>query len=133
MLKDIEFRKVEDMALAIVPETVAGEELWTAYLINTGRDRLQSVIVRSNGYGEVDGRHVGTSELRQYIETLGPESYIRIEEIRDELFPLNNQFWISFSRANYLFDKKYVFVPETLQRDNLVRVPLLDKPGVLIQ
>lgn len=133
MLKDIEFRKVIDTAMAIVPETVAGEELWNAYLINTGKERLQSVIVRSNGYGEVDGKHIGTSELRQFIETLGPESYIRIEEIREELLPLNNQFWVSFSRANYLFDKKYVFVPETLQRDNLVKVPLLNRPGILIQ
>ncbi|MCP4123277.1 MAG: hypothetical protein GY751_16105 [Bacteroidetes bacterium] len=133
MLKDIDFEKVEDTAMAVVPEMVEGEQVWTAYLINTGTEVLESVLISSKGYGEIDKKMVKTSELRQMIELIEPGKFVKVEEIRDELFKLSNEFWISFSKQGYLFDKKYVFVPETLHIDNLTSIPVIEKPGVLIK
>jgi hypothetical protein len=133
MLKDIDFRKVEDTAMAIIRETAEGEKTWNAYLINTGQDIIKSILVSSKGYGEIDGQPVKTSELRQFIESMDPGAFIRVEEIRAELLPLNNEFWISFTKGDYLFDKKYVFLTETIRTDNFVQVPHIDKPGVLIK
>ena len=102
------------------------------YLINTGPKVLTSVLISSKGYGEKEGQLVKTSELRQFIESIDPGGYVKVEEIREELRTLNNEFWVSFSRDDYLFDKKYVFLSETLKTDNFVSIPHLDKPGVLI-
>lgn len=135
MLKDIDFRKVQDTAMAVVQEKVAGAEggqAWNAYLINTGKDVLKSILVSSKGYGEINGQPVKTSQLRQFVEQMQPGSFFKVEEIREELLPLNNEFWVSFSKGDYLFDKKYVFVTEAIREENLVNIPHLDKPGVLI-
>ena len=133
MLKDIDFKKVEDTAMAVVPEMIAGENVWTAYLINTGAEVLETILITSKGYGEIEKKMVKTSELRQMIEVIEPGKFVKVEEIREELFKLNNEFWISFTKNGYLFDKKYVFVPETLQTDNLTSIPVIEKPGVLIK
>ena len=132
MLKDIDFKKVEDTAMAIVPENDEGEKVWNAYLINTGQSTLHSLLINSTGYGEIDGKAVKTSKLRQYFEILPPGNFVKVEEIRDELLALSNEFWVSFSKENYLFDKKYVFVSESLRPENLVLVPVIEKEGVLI-
>lgn len=133
MLKDIDFRKVKDTAMAIVSETVGEEEAWFAYLINMGPEGIESVLIRSKGYGEVDGRKVKTSELRQFVEKLGPGQFIKVEEIRKELLSLHNEFWVSFSKSGYLFDKKYVFLTETLHKDNFTIIPQMEQKGVLIR
>lgn len=132
MLKDIDFKRVSDTAMAVILENEDGIPTWNAYFINTGSEPLESVLIASKGYGEVDGKDVRTSELRQFVEIVEPGEYLKVEEIREELIPLTNQFWISFSKKGYLFDKKYIFVSETLKKDNFVTVPVIEKPGVLI-
>ena len=55
MKKDIPFRKVEDVAIAIVPEkNHSGGEAWYVYLINMNRGPLETVLVVSKGYGDVE-------------------------------------------------------------------------------
>lgn len=132
MLKDINFKKVEDTAMAVIPELVEGEEAWNAYLVNLSNRSLESVLISSKGYGKVEGKPVKTSALRQFFERIEPGDFVKVEEIREDLRKLNNEFWISFSKDNYLFDKKYVFVPETLNKENLTQVPKMDRKGVLI-
>ncbi|MEZ5007800.1 MAG: hypothetical protein R2728_10765 [Chitinophagales bacterium] len=133
MLKDIDFKKVIDTAIAIIPEQEGVEMVWNAYLINTGDSVIQSVLVNSKGYGEIEEREVKTSSLRQFFECIEGGSCVKVEEIRDELLALNNEFWVSFSKDGYLFDKKYVFVTDSLREEHLIEVPVLNKKGVLIK
>lgn len=133
MLKDIDFKKVIDTAIAIIPEQEGVEMVWNAYLINTGDSVIQSVLVNSKGYGEIEEREVKTSSLRQFFEFIEGGSCVKVEEIRDELLALNNEFWVSFSKDGYLFDKKYVFVTDSLREEHLIQVPVLNKKGVLIK
>ncbi len=55
-----------------------------------------------------------------------------IEPIPDELFALTNEYWLSFYIDNVIYDKKFIFVPESIVESNFIRIPLLNKPGVMI-
>ncbi len=135
MIKDIDDPKVEDIALAAVPETnsESGEDEWYVYLINMKDIEITNVLVASRGYGQVDKEKVETSQLRHFVETIPPQSYVKIEPIMDNLFPLNNQYWVSFYIDRKIFDKKYVFLAETIKRENVTEVPLMGKKGVLLK
>jgi len=136
MLKDIDFKKVTDLALAVVPDNdddVVASDQWKVYLINLRKEPITSVMVSSEGYGTVDGKEVKTSALRQFIEHLGAEQYIAIEIITEELTLISNQFWVSFYINGQLYDKKYVFVRESISEEFYTHIPLLDKKGVMIR
>jgi hypothetical protein len=135
VIKDIDDPKVEDIALAAVPETnsESGEDEWYVYLINMKDIEITNVLVASRGYGQVDKEKVETSQLRHFVETIPPQSYVKIEPIMDNLFPLNNQYWVSFYIDRKIFDKKYVFLAETIKRENVTEVPLMGKKGVLLK
>ncbi len=133
MLKDIDFKKVEETAMAVVMESESGETVWNAYLINTSESNLKSVLVNSRGYGQLDDKEVKASQLRQFFEFVEAGSFVKVEEIREDLLKLNNEFWISFSKDDYLFDKKYVFVLDSLRKEHLIEVPIINKLGVLIK
>lgn len=134
MKKDIPFHKVEDVGMAVVPEPdKEGNEEWSVFLVNLSKESLQGVIVSSTGYGTYQGRDVKTSTLRQFFELIPSEAAVKIELIETKLFGLNNEFWISFWLDGEMYDRKYVFVPESILPDNFTNIPLLNKKGVLIK
>jgi hypothetical protein len=62
-----------------------------------------------------------------------PKSYSLVEPIMDSLFGINNEYWLSFYLNGNIYDKKYVFVPESITEGNFVNIPLVDKQGVMIK
>ena len=50
-----------------------------------------------------------------------------------EVFGLTNQYLLSFYIDRVIFDKKYIFLAESIIDDNLVNIPLINRPGVLIR
>ncbi len=135
MIKDIDPPKVEDIALAAIPESnpETGVDEWYIYLINLKKVEITNVIVASRGYGIIEKEKVETSQLRHLVESIPPQSYVKIEPIMDNLFPLNNQYWVSFYIDREIFDKKYVFLAETIQKENTTEVPLMGQKGVLLK
>lgn len=134
MLKDIDFKKVEDVAIAVVPDDDGeGKEAWKVYLLNLKNAPIQGVIINSKGYGRYKKKDVETSKLRQFFEKLEPQSYVMVELIYKELLGLTNEFWVSFWKDNFMYDKKYVFVRESLVDEHLTELPLLEKKGVMIK
>jgi hypothetical protein len=135
MKKDIDIRKVEDIAVAMVPR-LPGEEdhelFWDAYLLNFKEETIRSILVNSRSYGEIEGEKRQSATFRHFWEHLGPLDLIRIEPVPTELFVLANEFWISFSHDGYLYDRKYVFVQGSLDPMNFTDIPFLDKQGVMI-
>ncbi len=133
MLSDIEIPKVEDVAVAVVPETnEVGEEMWIVYLINLKPNLIEGVLVSSRGYGSMDGRKKKTTTFRHFLDELPPNSFKKIEEIVPEVFGLNNEFWVSFYLNKKMYDKKYIFLPETIKERHFTEIPVLGKRGVLI-
>jgi len=135
VIKDIDRPKVEDIALAAVPEPnpETGVDEWYIYLLNLKDTEITNVIVASRGYGVVKKEKVETSQLRHHVEAIPPHSFVKIEPIMDNLLPLNNQYWVSFYIDREIFDKKYVFLAETIRTENLTDIALMGQKGVLLK
>ena len=134
MIKDIDRPDVEGIAVAVVPDfNELNEPEWNVYLINLKEQPITNIIVASKGYGNKDGEHVKTSTLRHFWEKLDSKSFIKIEMITDSLLTISNEFWLSFYIENTIYDKKYVFLAESIQEENFVEVPIIGKKGVMIK
>ncbi len=133
MIKDIDFKKVEDIAVAVAPRNDEKGEEWIVYLLNMKDADITNVLVNSKGYGTVEGKNVVTSSLRQYFEKIGAKQYVPLEILPEQLLGLANQFWISFWLDGNLYDKKYVFVTESIIENNFTNIPVLNKRGVMIK
>jgi hypothetical protein len=134
MLKDIPDYRVEDVAMAIVPErSPEGDRVWNVYLINMKDETIEGVLVTSKGYGFHEGETVKTSILRHFIETIPSGGFARVEPIIENVFGLNNEYWVSFYINRDIYDKKYLFLPETINEEYFTHIPVLDKMGVMIK
>lgn len=136
MIKDIPILKVEDLAIAIVPrlEYEEGyEDFWDSYLINLKDEPIRSVLVNARGYGILDGEERRTTTLRYFWEEIGPLDVVKIEPIQKAVLDMVNEYWVSFSYNDYLYDKKYVFVQGSLDDMNFTEIPFLDRKGVMIR
>lgn len=134
MKRDIEQRKVEDIALVIAPRPYGeDEELWDTYLLNLKEEPIENVLVSSRGYGSIDGEKMRTTTLRHFFARIGPREVVQIEPIQVKLFDITNEYWVSFNYDDFMFDKKYVFVAGSINADHFIRIPILDRQGVMIR
>jgi len=134
MLKDIQRPAVENIILGIVREpNLEGEMVWNAYLVNLYNQKIDNVLVSSHGYGNFEGRDVKTSVLRHHIAQLDANDYAKIEPIMENLFGLSNEFLVSFYIDKHIYDKKYIFLPETIKEENMTMIPVVNKRGVMIR
>lgn len=133
MKADLPDNHVENISIAVVLESDSPEGgNWQVYLINEKATTINNVMVSSKGYGEKDGAEVKTSVLRHFIGDVEPHEYARIEAISPEVFGLTNEYWLSFYVDGTIYDKKYIFLPDSIVDEHMIRVPILNKPGVLI-
>ena len=132
MIKDITFPEVEDIAVAIVQD-IEGLDEYDVYLINLKSADIKNVMIVSTGYGLVNDQQIKTSTLRHFFEEVKQHDYIKIEPIQKEVFGLSNEYWLSFSLNNQLYDKQFIFLPETVVESNFVTIPVVGKKGVLIK
>lgn len=132
MIKDITFPEVEDIAVAIVQD-IEGLDEYDVYLINLKATDIKNVMVVSTGYGLVNDQQIKTSTLRHFFDEIKQQDYIKIEPIQKEVFGLSNEYWLSFSLNNQLYDKQFIFLPETVVESNFVNIPIVGKRGVLIK
>ena len=132
MIKDITFPEVEGVAIAIVQD-IEGLDEYDVYLINLKSADITNVMVVSTGYGLVNEKQMKTSTLRHFFDEIKQQDFIKIEPIQKEVFGLSNEFWLSFSLNNQLYDKQFIFLPETIVESNFVTIPLVGKRGVMIK
>ena len=118
--------------MAILPRENE-RELWDTYLINLQEFHLESVMINSKGYGDVNGEKIRTTTLRHYYESLQPHQAVRVEPIQRKLFSLTNEYWLSYQKDGYAFDKRYVFVIGSINEEHFTRIPILDRFGVMIK
>jgi hypothetical protein len=134
MKKDIPELHVEDIAIAIVKEQDENDnEVWNSYVINLKETLIEGVIVTSTGYGEVGGEVVKTSTLRHFLDEIPAQSFQKIEPLIEDVFKLSNEYWLSFFEGGVMFDKKFIFLPETIKEENFVMLPILKRKGVMIK
>lgn len=133
MKKGYEIPEVHDIAMAVVLEEENGQNVWNVFLINLHIVPIKNVIVSSRGYGELGGEKRATSTLRHFYEEIPDLEYTRVEPIMEDTFGLSNEFWVSFYIDDQVYDKKYVFLPESINEKNFTPIPLLNIPGVMIR
>ncbi len=133
MKKDLPENIVNDISIAIVLEgDTPTENFWNVYLVNEKDVPLETIFVTSKGYGEKEGNQVTTSTLRHMLGDIPAQSFVKIEAIDAQVFGLTNEYWLSFYVNQVLYDKKYIFLPESVVEENFTKIPLVNKPGVLI-
>ena len=92
---------------------------------------LENVLVTSKGYGEHESKEVQTSVLRHMFEQVAPKSAVKIEPIDPAIFHITNEYWVSYYIGTTIYDKKYVFVPDSIIPENMVDIALLTNKGIL--
>lgn len=132
MIRDIKIPEVKNVTLAVARKKTPGESLeWKVYLINNNDFPIENTLVASKGYGEKDGEPQQTSILRHYLETILPNSATLIEPIDPAVFHLNNEYWVSYYIGSQIFDKRFVFVPDSIREENISFIKELEMEGVL--
>ena len=95
---------------------------WNAYIINDKKVDLDVVLIVTSGYS----KDKTTSIFRKKLDKLPAKSYAKIELMQEELFALNNQF-------KDMFDKTYLFRKNTINKNALQPIPLMEVRGVLVK
>lgn len=136
MKDDIPFDPVEGVSIAIAPDDPllppGAQTTWAVWLVNHNAYGLANVLIVSEGYGERAGQPVSTTKLRYHYDAVPPHTAVRVEPIDPALFALTNQFWVSYYRGRQIYDKKFVFVPGSVEEANLIPLQLLEgRRGVL--
>ena len=121
--------------IAVVSEEgVGGEKIWNAYIVNDKSEPIENVFVSSKGYlKNLKGEESKSSTLRHFYKVVSAKSSQKIEVIIDDVLKLNNEYFVSFYHKNKLFDKKFVFLPETIKQENISVVPIIQKQGIWIK
>jgi hypothetical protein len=134
MKKDLPENIVEDIAMTVVLMNDTPEvSSWTVYIVNLKDEAIENVLISSKGYGEKNGKIVKTSVLRHSLGNIKPRSFSVVEAIDPEVFGLTNEYFLSYYINGTIYDKKFIFLPESIVDNNLIRIPLIDKPGVMIK
>jgi hypothetical protein len=106
---------------------------WFVYLLNDSDHPIRNVLITSKGYGTDTLADVRTAVLRQHIELVASHSSVVLERIEPEVFPLLNEFWVSYYKADesQIYDKRFIFLPDSIHPAHLQPIPLLALEGVL--
>lgn len=132
MKQDIDFPKVEGVKLAIAREKNEIQEYdWYVYLLNYNDFTLNNILITSKGYGEKDGEQQKTSTLRHLIENLDANTFTKVEKIEPAVFHLVNEYWLSYYIDRKIYDKKFLFLPDTIIESNLIMLDMLELEGIL--
>ncbi|MEJ7643270.1 MAG: hypothetical protein WKF87_01630 [Chryseolinea sp.] len=132
MIKDIKIPEVKNVTLAVARKTHPDQpDEWKVYLINNNDYAIENTLVASKGYGEKDGEAQRTSILRHFLDTIPASSSMVIESIDPAVFHLNNEYWVSYYIGTQIFDKRFVFVPDSIREENVSFIKELEMEGIL--
>lgn len=132
MKKDITIPEVKHVTMAVVREkSILNQNEWKVYLINNNPFPIDNTLVASNGYGEKDGQTQRTSTLRHFLDSVPANESVLVEPLDEKLFHLTNEYWVSYYIGNQIYDRRFVFVPDSIREENISFIKELDKEGVL--
>jgi hypothetical protein len=69
--------------------------------------------------------------MRHAIGVVNAKSFKKIEVVQEDVLTLNNEFFVTFYADNKLYEKRFVFEKNTVTENNLVKIQLIDKEGIL--
>jgi hypothetical protein len=132
MKRDIDIPEVKNVTIAVIREkNLLNQQEWKVYLINNNSFPIENTLVASKGYGEKEGEQQRTSTLRHFLETVPAHGSVLVEPIDPKLFHLNNEYWVSYYVGRQIYDRRFVFVPDSICEENLTFIKELEMEGVL--
>ncbi len=132
MIKDITILEVKNVTIAIArKKSIDEQDEWQVYLINNNDHEIENTMVASNGYGLNDGEEQRTSILRHFLKTIPANGVCLIEPIDPAVFHLNNEYWVSYYVGSQVFDKRFLFVPDSIREEHISFIKELEMEGVL--
>lgn len=134
MLKDIKVELINDVHVAIVPETgvIETSEYFEVYFYSKRKTAISNILISAISFGKQGDKKVKTSRLVYQKDHLEPKGFFKFELLTKEHTKLFNEFLISFVDENKLLDRKIVFLPEVFKKGNLIPLPFIKKEGILI-
>jgi len=133
VLKDIIEPEFDGIGVAVVYElNEEGSHVWNVYLINFNNALISAVMVSSKGYGNYNDEEVKTSTLRHLLNEIDALDYGKIEPLHEDIFVLNNEYWVSFYLNGKIYDRKFIFVENSIEKSRLNHINIIDKRGILI-
>ncbi len=129
MRRDIEIPKAENVHIVAIKEwdkDFTGQQ-WNVYLVNNREDEITTVLVMSRGKSE-DRK---TSTLRHGLGNLEPKTAVKVEFIPTEVLGFTNEYLLTFFAENKLFERKFIFEPNSISEENVVAIPVLENEGIL--
>jgi hypothetical protein len=126
--------KVEGIEVLILLDNEINAE-YNVYLWNRREVIIEGVIITSAGFGEhpSTGEKIKTATLRHSLEVLLPNEVAKIEAIMPDVFGLYNEYWVSFWVDEVLYDKQFLFPPESIIHSNFNYMEAFQKKGLLAQ
>lgn len=133
MKKDIQFPEVEGIKVVIARQfNELNEPLWDVYLLNRLSHKVDTVFVTARGYGkDIQGKDIKTAEVRYFFKELPANEIAKVEPILPDVFGINNEYWVSYYIDNQIFDKKFIFVPDSIREEYLIKIDKLNLEGIL--
>ncbi|MBK5213212.1 MAG: hypothetical protein JJE55_06090 [Flavobacteriaceae bacterium] len=129
MRKDIEIPKTKNVHIVAVKEwdeDFTGQQ-WNVYLVNDREDEISTVLVLSRGKSE-DRK---TSTLRHGLGNIPAKTASKVEFIPTEVLGFTNEYLVTFFAENKLFERKFIFGPNSISEENVVEIPVLESDGIL--
>lgn len=129
MRKDIEIPKVENVHVVAIKEWDKdfSEQQWNIYLVNNRKDEIETVLVMSRGKSE-DRK---TSTLRHGLGNMNPKTSAKVEFISTEVLGFTNEYLVTFFAENKLFERKFIFEPNSISEEKVTKLPVMEDEGVL--
>jgi len=131
MKKDIVKPAMKGVTIAIKLDDSKPQHHWTVHLINSNSFDIDNIIIASTGYGKKEGDEQQTSTLRHFYDNLSANSTQQVEVITKEVFHLFNEYWVSYFVDGKLYDKRFTFVPDSINTEHLIFIEALNSQGVL--
>ena len=131
MRRDIPIREVTELGLALIPENEPKfGEIWVAHLVNLRDHSLKNILLNVEGHGEVNGHDRKTATLRYLIPEIDSLASHQIEVMLPDVMSVTNQFWVSFSHDDYLYEKKFIVPHDATETMERVGIPVLHCQGL---
>ena len=129
MKKDIKIPVSKGVYIAIVHEWSEDflSKEWNSYIINDNTFEIEMVLVVTNGYDN----DIKTSTMRHGIGKVNPKSFSKIELIQEEVLKLNNEFYVTYYIGNVLYEKKFIFKKNSINKNSMQELPVMEIDGVI--
>lgn len=129
MRKDIKIPKIENVHIAAVKEwdKEFTDQQWYIHIINAREEEIEAVLVMSRGKSDA----IKTSTLRHSLGNIPAKTAAKVELIPIEVLGFTNEYLVTFFAGNKLFERKFLFQPNSISEENVVTIPVMECEGVL--